>query len=94
VSATVPETPVEAVPGETFGDRGNNDRLLSPSLLAARRFELVESPVAPPAIIRGDMADTSISLGEYARKFRLQKQRAEVRAAAKITPQPVKPKQH
>jgi hypothetical protein len=81
VSATVSETPTEVVPAATIGDRGSNDRLGSTSLLAASRFELVESPMAPPAFIRGNMADNSISLGDYARKLRVQEHRTDFRTA-------------
>ena len=84
VSATVPQTPVEAVPVETIDDRDNiarlDARLVSPSLLAASRFERVDSPTNPTAITRGNMADTSISLGEYARKLRAQQKRADDKA--------------
>jgi hypothetical protein len=83
VSATVPETPAEAVPAATVNDRGSNDHVASASLLAASRFELVESPAASPASVRGDMADTSISLGEYARKLRAHGQTTEFRTATR-----------
>ena len=81
-SPTVPETPVET---PSLDDRGSNAILASSSQLAARRFELSDVSYAPGALVRGDMADTSISLGDYARNLRDQKHKTNAPAAAKVT---------
>jgi hypothetical protein len=54
----------------------------STALLATRHFDFIVSPVAPFST-QGSMADTSISLGEYARQLRAEKQ-----AATPKTPPP------
>lgn len=51
-------------------------------ILSQRHFDFVVAPQTKPR--RGSMEDTSISLGEYARKLRAEKQKA-----AKPAPQPL-----
>jgi hypothetical protein len=75
--ATSPEPPVSNAPPA------------STELLATRHFDFITSPVdqATP----GSMEDTSISLGEYARKLRAQKQAAAIsRATPNAMSQPTK----
>ncbi len=47
----------------------------STELLATRHFDFIVSPIAPAPSPRGTMADSSISLGEYARRLRAGKRR-------------------
>ena len=81
---TVP--PVVEVPGgELFAASPeppvSNAPPFSTELLAARHFDFITSPL--DQVSPGSMEDTSISLGEYARNLRVQKQAA---ASARATP--------
>jgi hypothetical protein len=77
-SGEVPTTPPEAAV--------SNAPPANTSLLATRHFDFIVSPVAPTPSTRGNMADTSISLGEYARKLRAEKQRAPTQPNAIASP--------
>jgi len=58
--------------------------------LAMRHFDFIASPVA--SFSPGSMADTSISLGEYARQLRAQKQAELPMTAPGAMAQPAMPK--
>lgn len=68
---TVPPV-VEQTPGETAAPSVSNAEPASTELLASRHFDYIVSPLdqARP----GSMEDTSISLGDYARQLRAEKQ--------------------
>lgn len=76
-SATEPTTitvpPVEEVPANSPPPFVSNAPPASTELLATRHFDFVTSP---EKIVPGSMEDTSISLGEYARQLRAEKQRS------------------
>jgi hypothetical protein len=78
-SATEPSTitmsPVVEVPAESVEATASNVQPASTSLLATRHFDYVVSPL--DRVTPGSMADTSISLGEYARKLRAQREEAK-----------------
>jgi hypothetical protein len=57
-------------------------------LLAGRHFDFIVSPIAEFPWTRGNMADTSISLGEYARQLRAQKPSATNQAFPNAIAQP------
>jgi hypothetical protein len=77
-SATEPSTitvpPVVEVNGSPSEPEVSNAPPASTELLSTRHFDFIVSPIAPSPATRGSMADTSISLGEYARQLRAQKQ--------------------
>jgi hypothetical protein len=94
-SATEPSTitvpPMIVVPSQSPESQPGNAPPASTALLATRHFDFITSPLNQT--IRGSLADHSISLGEYARQLRAQKQ---AKAATKPTPnamaQPTKSK--
>jgi hypothetical protein len=47
----------------------------STELLATRHFDYIVSPLELGFDLHGNMSDTSVSLGEYARQLRAQKQK-------------------
>lgn len=77
-SATEPSTitvpPIEEISSQASEPYISNAPPASTALLATRHFDFIVSPVA--MFIPGSMEDNSISLGEYARQLRAQKQRA------------------
>lgn len=76
-SATEPSTitvpPVVEVPSAPPEPQVSNAPPASTALLATRHFDFIVSPITDLAYARGSMADTSISLGDYARQLRAQK---------------------
>jgi hypothetical protein len=78
---TITVSPVVELSGLPSEPQVSNAQPASTELLATRHFDYVVSPVSPPLSVRGNMADTSISLGEYARHLREEK-----RAAIRATP--------
>jgi len=77
---TVPQA-TEVFPGQQSQPAESNAPPASTQLLASRHFDFITSPL--DAITPGSMADTSVSLGEYARRLRMQRQ---AKATAKPTP--------
>jgi len=78
---TITVPPVVELTGLPSEQQVSNAAPASTELLATRHFDYIVSPISPSLSIRGNMADTSISLGEYARHLREEK-----RAAMKATP--------
>jgi hypothetical protein len=74
-SATEPSTitapPIEEIPATPTQPYVSNAPPASTELLATRHFDFVTSP---EKVVPGSMEDTSISLGEYARQLRAEKQ--------------------
>jgi hypothetical protein len=68
---TVPPV-VEEVPGESSAPAVSNATPASTELLAERHFDYIVSPLDQPT--PGSIEDTSISLGDYARHLRAEKQ--------------------
>lgn len=79
--ATITVPPMIEVPRQSPEPQASNAPPASTALLATRHFDFITSPLNQT--IRGSMADHSISLGEYARQLRAQKQ-----AQAATTPTP------
>ena len=77
-SATEPSTitvpPVEEVPANSPPPFVSNAPPASTEFLATRHFDFITSPINQ--VTPGSMEDTSISLGEYARQLRAEKQRS------------------
>jgi hypothetical protein len=71
---TILVRPVVELSGEPSEPRVSNATAASTELLATRHFDYIVSPIDLPLITSGSMADSSISLGEYARQLRLEKQ--------------------
>jgi hypothetical protein len=65
---------VEQIPGEAPAPAVSNATPASTELLASRHFDYIVSPLDAPR--PGSIADTSISLGDYARQLRAEKQNA------------------
>jgi hypothetical protein len=89
-SATQPSTitapPVEQItpiPPEPYG---SNAPPASTGLLATRHFDFIVAPMAE--VLPGSMEDTSVSLGEYARQLRAQKQQAPLPVTPNAIAQP------
>jgi hypothetical protein len=84
-SATEPSTitvpPVIEVSRQSAEPRIGNAPPADTALLSTRHFDFITSPL--DQVTPGSMADQSISLGEYARQLRAQKQ---AKAATKPTP--------
>jgi hypothetical protein len=89
-SATEPSTitvpPVIEVPSQPAETPVSNVPPASTTLLATRHFDFITSPLT--RITPGSMADTSISLGEYARQLRAQRQLAKARRSVPADPTP------
>lgn len=83
---TVP--PVIEVSGPPAEPRVSNAPPASTKELATRHFDFIVSPIAQNYSTRGSMEDTSISLGEYARQLRAQKQAEVHRATPDAMAQP------
>jgi hypothetical protein len=72
--AVVTEPPViEQISVPTEEPRESNATPASTELLSTRHFDFITSPMA---VRPGSMEDTSISLGEYARQLRAQRQKS------------------
>jgi hypothetical protein len=84
-SATEPSTitvpPVMEVTSTPPEPDVSNAPPASTELLATRHFDFVVSPISQELWTRGSMADTSISLGDYARELRAEKQRTKGQGA-------------
>jgi hypothetical protein len=96
-SATEPSTitvpPLVEVPSQPAEVRVSNVPPASTDLLASRHFDFITSPLS--FVVPGSMADTSLSLGEYARRLRAQKRTAAMpsrHAAPGAMGQPTKSK--
>jgi hypothetical protein len=72
---TAPPVVVE-VPGQTVEPEVSNAPPASTELLSSRHFDFIVSPVSESVSTHGNIADTTISLGEYARQLRAQKNAA------------------
>lgn len=68
---TVPPVVVDDSATQPLALTGSNATPASTELLATRHFDYIVSPVQEAA--PGSMADTSISLGDYARQLRAEK---------------------
>jgi hypothetical protein len=80
---TVTEPSVVELPPVPIEMRVSDSSPASTTLLAARHFEFINSPLNK--VTPGSMADTSISLGDYARNLRTRRQLAAARAPATRT---------
>jgi hypothetical protein len=83
-AVTVP--PIEEITSQPSEPYAGNAPPASTALLATRHFDFIVSPVA--VFTSGSMEDTSISLGEYARQLRTQKQRTLLPSAPGAIAQP------
>jgi hypothetical protein len=70
----IPPYIIEQTPAVPPAPVVGNATPASTELLASRHFDFIVSPVKE--IVPGSMADTSISLGDYARQLRAGKQQA------------------
>jgi hypothetical protein len=71
----IPPVVVEtAPPGEESAPTVSNATPANTQLLASRHFDFIVSPVEQ--VVPGSMEDTTVSLGDYARQLRAQKQTA------------------
>jgi hypothetical protein len=90
-SATEPSTitvpPVVELTSQPAEPQVSNAPPASTTLLATRHFDFITSPL--DEITPGSMADTSISLGDFARQLRAQRQQA---AANRTTPATTNPR--
>jgi hypothetical protein len=84
-SATEPSTitvpPLVEVPAQPAEAPVSNAPPASTNLLASRHFDFITSPLSNA--VPGSMSDTSISLGEYARRLRARKHMAATPAPAR-----------
>ncbi len=89
-SATEPSTitvpPVVEVPSQPARPQVSNAPPASTALLSTRHFDFITSPLNE--VTPGSMEDTSISLGDYARQVRVQKQQAAANRTAPTTTNP------
>jgi hypothetical protein len=85
---TVP--PIEEVTPNPPEDYVSNAPPASTELLATRHFDFITSPMEE--IIPGSMEDTSVSLGEYARQLRAEKQKPPLPTTPNAIAQPANPK--
>jgi hypothetical protein len=89
-SATEPSTitvpPVVEVTSRPIEPEASNAPPASTALLATRHFDFIVSPL--DTITPGSMADTSISLGDYARQVRAERQQAAANRTAPATTNP------
>lgn len=78
-SATQPSIvtapPIEILTPESSAPSVSNAPPASTELLSSRHFDYIVSPL--DQIVPGSMEDTSISLGDYARQLRAEKQQAQ-----------------
>lgn len=72
---TVPPVVME-IPGQTAEPEVSNAPPASTELLASRHFDFIVSPVLESISTHGNMADSTVSLGEYARQLREQRKTA------------------
>lgn len=80
--------PVAGTPNVPSDSPVSNANPASTELLATRHFDFIVSPIAEFPTPRGSIADTSISLGEYARQLRAQRQHADTPAFPNAIAQP------
>jgi hypothetical protein len=89
-SATEPSTitvpPVVEVTSQPAEPQVSNAPPASTALLATRHFDFITSPL--DEVTPGSMEDTSISLGDYARQLRAQRQQAAANRTAPATTNP------
>jgi hypothetical protein len=87
---TVP--PVVEVSSAPAEPQVSNAPPANTALLALRHFDYIVSPIAQDLSTRGSMADTSISLGEYARQLRAKKQAEVPKSTPDAMSQPSAPR--
>jgi hypothetical protein len=89
-SATEPSTitvpPVLEVQGQPAGSQASNAPPASTELLASRHFDFITSPLQ--RVVSGSMEDTSVSLGDYARRLRAERQQAKADRNSPLHPNP------
>jgi hypothetical protein len=89
-SATEPSTitvpPVVEVTSQPAEPQVSNAPPASTALLATRHFDFITSPL--DEVTPGSMEDTSISLGDFARRLRAQRQQAAANRTAPTTTNP------
>ena len=85
---TVP--PIEEVIPNPPEDYVSNAPPASTALLATRHFDFITAPMAEA--LPGSMEDTSVSLGEYARQLRAEKQKSLLPTTPNAIAQPANPK--
>jgi hypothetical protein len=84
--STITVPPVVKVTSQPAEPQASNAPPANTSLLATRHFDFITSPL--DTITPGSMEDTSISLGDYARQVRAQRQQAAANRTAPPTTNP------
>ena len=85
---TVP--PIEEVTPNPPEDYVSNAPPASTALLSTRHFDFITAPMAEA--LPGSMEDTSVSLGEYARQLRAEKEKSLLPSTPNAIAQPANPK--
>jgi len=78
--STITVPPVVQLSAEPAEPQVSNAPPASTALLSSRHFDFIVSPL--DSVTPGSMADGSISLGEYARRLRAQRQEARAKRTA------------